>query len=220
MIVREKWHIYVFMVKFSSKVLATSAMFSYYHFESWHELLNSKLSFHVQSWVKLAVTGENDGVPSARRDHATTPLGTGEYPQLFMTGGIDKNWRSLGDAWILNLEREADGKISQGSWFKVTITNRKSRILAGIDLPLSLYYITTLPFYDVSDPLTDLQIKNADNAEPLTPRYSLTVNNYEDSTCEQQFHLMIFGGITSKNLVIAETTILGEHDYSFNNTCV
>ena len=128
-----------FMVKFSSKVLATSAMFSYHCFKSyaWHKLPNSNLSFHVQSWVKLAVTGEN-GVPSARRDHATTPLGTGEYPQLFMTGGIDKNWQSLGDAWILNLEREADGKISRGSWFKVTITNRKSRILPGIHLPLSL----------------------------------------------------------------------------------
>ena len=66
-------------------------------------------------------TGEKR-MPSARRDHATTPLGTREYPQLFMTGGIDRNWRSLGDAWILNLEREAGGKISRGSWLKVTIT--------------------------------------------------------------------------------------------------
>ena len=74
----------------------------------------------------------------------------------------------------------------------------------------------------LSDPLTDLQIKDGDNAEPLTPRYSLTVNKFEDSACEQQFHLMTFGGITSKNLVIAETTILtlGEHHHSFSNTCV
>lgn len=73
----------------------------------------------------------------------------------------------------------------------------------------------------LSDPLTDLQIKDGDNAEPLTPRYSLTVNKFEDSASEQQFHLMTFGGITSKNLVIAETTILtlGEHDHSFSNTC-
>ena len=88
--------------------------------------------------MKLAVTGEDDGVPSARRDHAAILLDTERHPQLFMTGGIDKNWQALGDAWILNLEREADGKISRGSWLKVTITNRKSRILAGIDLPLSL----------------------------------------------------------------------------------
>ena len=92
-------------------------------------------------------------MPSARRDHATTPLGTGENPQLFMTGGIDKNWRSLGDAWILNLEREADGKISRCSWVKVTIADMNSRILAGIDLALSLYYIGTFKvcclFYDI-----------------------------------------------------------------------
>ena len=71
----------------------------------------------MQSWVKVATTGEN-GVPSARRDHAAILLGTGECPQLFMTGGIDRNWRSLGDAWILSLEKEA-GKINRGSWFKV-----------------------------------------------------------------------------------------------------
>ena len=81
---------------------------------------------HVQSWVKLAVTG-GSGVPSARRDHATTLLGTGKYPQLFMTGGIDRNWRSLGDAWILNLEREAEGRISRGSWFKVQSLSLKLR---------------------------------------------------------------------------------------------
>ena len=96
--------------------------------------------------MKLAVTGDNDGVstsekrmPSARRDHAAILLDTERHPQLFMTGGIDKSWQPLGDAWILNLEREADGKISRGSWFKVMITNRKSRILAGLDnTPLSL----------------------------------------------------------------------------------
>ena len=72
---------------------------------------------NLQSWVRVA-TGEK-GMPSARRDHATILLSTEEDLQLFMTGGIDRNWRSLGDAWILNLEREAEGKISRGSWFKV-----------------------------------------------------------------------------------------------------
>ena len=66
-------------------------------------------------------TGEKR-MPSARRDHATILLNTGKHPQLFMTGGIDRSWRSLGDAWILNLKREADEKISRGSWLKVTIT--------------------------------------------------------------------------------------------------
>ena len=72
---------------------------------------------NLQSWVRVA-TGEK-GMPFARRDHATILLSTEEDLQLFMTGGIDRNWRSLGDAWILNLEREAEGKISRGSWFKV-----------------------------------------------------------------------------------------------------
>lgn len=76
-------------------------------------------------------------MPSARRDHATTLLGTGKYPQLFMTGGIDRNWRSLGDAWILNLEREADGKISQGSWLKVTVADMKCRLAKS----LILFYV-------------------------------------------------------------------------------
>ena len=67
-------------------------------------------------------------MPSARRDHAATLLDTERHLQLFMTGGIDRNWRSLGDAWILNLEREADGKISQGSWLKVTIANHEIEV--------------------------------------------------------------------------------------------
>ena len=75
--------------------------------------------FNVQSWVRVATTGET-GVPSARRDHATILLGTTQHSaHLFMTGGIDKKWHSLGDAWILNLKREGD-KISQGSWLKVS----------------------------------------------------------------------------------------------------
>ena len=74
--------------------------------------------FNVQSWVRVTTTGEI-GVPDERRDHATILLGTRkDYVHLFMTGGIDKKWHSLGDAWILNLKREGQ-KIIQGSWLKV-----------------------------------------------------------------------------------------------------
>ena len=76
------------------------------------------ISFNVQSWVRVATTGKI-GVPTARRDQAIILLGTPQHPQLFMTGGIDRNWNPLGDAWILNLEREAEGRIIQGSWLKV-----------------------------------------------------------------------------------------------------
>ena len=75
----------------------------------------------------MRVANGEKGMPSARRDHAAILLDTERHPQLFITGGIDRNWRSLGDAWILNLEREADRKISRGSWLKVTLLFMKLR---------------------------------------------------------------------------------------------
>ena len=72
--------------------------------------------------------------------------------------------------------------------------------------------------------LTSFQFagQSTDSAEPLTPRYSLTANKFENNGYEQQLYLIIFGGITSENKTIAETTILtlGEHDCSHSNTCV
>ena len=83
------------------------------------------ISLNFQSWVRVAMGKKH--MPSARRDHATILLRTEENPQLFMTGGIDRNWRSLGDAWILNLEREAERRINRGSWFKVQLLSLKLR---------------------------------------------------------------------------------------------
>ena len=57
-------------------------------------------------------------MPAERRDHATVLLCTDKHPRLFLTGGFDKSWHSLDDAWILDLEKEA-GKINQGFWHKV-----------------------------------------------------------------------------------------------------
>ena len=62
-------------------------------------------------------------MPCARRGHATVLLGASQHPRLFMTGGIDRDWRSLGDAWILDLERGIEGKIKRGSWLKVNMYN-------------------------------------------------------------------------------------------------
>ena len=59
-------------------------------------------------------------MPCARRDHATVLLDTSQHPRLFMTGGIDRDWRSLGDAWILDLEK-TDGKIKRGSWLNCKV---------------------------------------------------------------------------------------------------
>ena len=89
-------------------------------------------------------------------------------------------------------------------------------------LPFLRYLHISLTSFQFAGQHQDLQIKDADNAEPLTPRYSLTANKFENSGCEQQLHLMTFGGITSKDLVLAETTILtlGEHNYFYSNTCV
>ena len=75
----------------------------------------------------MRVATGDKGMPSARRDHAAILLDTERHPQLFMTGGIDRNWQALGDAWILNLEREAGGKINRGSWLKVTLLFMKLR---------------------------------------------------------------------------------------------
>lgn len=71
----------------------------------------------MQSWVRVTTTGEKGvGVPAARRDHATILLeGSPKNIQLFITGGIDRNWHSLNDAWILKL----DEGLRQGSWYKV-----------------------------------------------------------------------------------------------------
>ena len=64
-----------------------------------------------------------------------------------------------------------------------------------------------------------MQLKDADNAadsaadcaEPLTPRYALSVNKCEGSGCTQ-LHLMLFGGMSGES-VVAETTVLtlGKH---------
>ena len=74
-------------------------------------------SWILQSWVRVTTRGVK-GTPSARRDHAAILLGTEQNPNLFVTGGIDRNWHALGDAWILNLKKEA-GKVIQGYWLKV-----------------------------------------------------------------------------------------------------
>lgn len=66
----------------------------------------------------------------------------------------------------------------------------------------------------------DLQLKvaneaadsDADNAEPLTPRYSLTANKCKNNGSEQHFHLMLFGGMSDDSM-IADTT-LGKHSYT------
>ena len=55
---------------------------------------------------------ERDPWPAERKYHAATCLNYGDhYPQLLVTGGVDKNNKTLSDAWVLD--------INSGKWREV-----------------------------------------------------------------------------------------------------
>ena len=60
--------------------------------------------------------------PEERSDHAACCLNYGQqYPQLLVTGGVDRQGELLADVWILDIER--------GRWRKVRL------ILAALSQP-------------------------------------------------------------------------------------
>ena len=60
----------------------------------------------LQNWRRLN-RSEGGPWPEEREWHAACCLNYGEqFPQILMTGGLDKQNKSLADVWILDIERE------------------------------------------------------------------------------------------------------------------
>ena len=67
----------------------------------------------LQNWTKLNKSGGGPW-PEERSSHAAVCLNYGQqYPQLLVTGGLDRQSKPLADVWILDIER--------GSWRKVRL---------------------------------------------------------------------------------------------------
>jgi len=65
----------------------------------------------LQHWTKLSKSEEGPW-PGARECHAACCLNYGqEHPQLLITGGLDDEYKVVGDAWILDVDN--------GRWRKV-----------------------------------------------------------------------------------------------------
>ena len=71
------------------------------------------IHFILQNWTKLNKSGGGPW-PEERSCHAAVCLNYGQqYPQLLVTGGVDRQGKPLADVWILDIER--------GSWRKVRL---------------------------------------------------------------------------------------------------
>ena len=69
--------------------------------------------FILQNWTKLNKSGDGPW-PEEMADHAAVCLNYGQqYPQLLVTGGLDRQDKPLADVWILDIER--------GNWRKVRL---------------------------------------------------------------------------------------------------
>ena len=67
--------------------------------------------YFSQEWTKLE-RPEGAPWPLGRIDHAACCLTYGEdQPVLLITGGIDQNYKTLGDAWLLD--------VHSGKWTEV-----------------------------------------------------------------------------------------------------
>ena len=68
----------------------------------------------LQSWSKLNKSGGGPW-PEERAGHEACCLNYGQqFPQLLVTGGLDRQSRPLGDVWTLDVER--------GKWREVSIS--------------------------------------------------------------------------------------------------
>ena len=69
--------------------------------------------FILQNWTKLNKSGDGPW-PEERAGHAAVCLNYGQqYPQLLVTGGVDRQDKPLADVWILDIET--------GSWRMVRL---------------------------------------------------------------------------------------------------
>ena len=70
--------------------------------------------YFTQNWNKMNKLGDGP-CPEERSGHAACCLNYGQqFPQLLMSGGLDRQGKPLADLWILDIER--------GNWRKVRQT--------------------------------------------------------------------------------------------------
>ena len=71
----------------------------------------------VKEWTKLEKP-KGAPWPAGRDSHAACCLNFGEeHPQLLVTGGVDKDVNTLGDAWILDINSGRWREVSGDEWF-------------------------------------------------------------------------------------------------------
>ena len=82
-------------------IIALLTMVKYSSLMSYH----SHVNIILQTWSKLSQSG-GASWPEERLCHAACCLNYGQqYPQLLVTGGLDREDKPLSDAWILDIER-------------------------------------------------------------------------------------------------------------------
>ena len=82
----------------------------------------------LQNWSKLNKSGGGPW-PEERESHAACCLNYGQqFPQLLVTGGWDRQGRSLADVWILDMHR--------GKWRKVKLKPTKLLLLGTSTYPM------------------------------------------------------------------------------------
>ena len=82
----------------------------------------------LQNWRKLNKSGGGPW-PERKTSHAACCLNYGQqFPQLLVTGGLDRKDRPLTDVWILDIHR--------GKWRKVKLKLTRSLFLGTSTYPM------------------------------------------------------------------------------------
>ena len=77
-------------------------------------------------WTKLE-RPEGATWPVERSGHAATCLNYGDdHPQLLVTGGLDKNLKTLNDAWMLDINTGRWREVRDGGCVCVCMTKPRS----------------------------------------------------------------------------------------------
>ena len=76
-----------------------------------------------QEWTKLE-RPEGDPWPVVRQAHAACCLNYDDHhPQLLVTGGLDKNYKTLSDAWLLDINTRRWREVREVEVCVVCVTN-------------------------------------------------------------------------------------------------
>ena len=77
-------------------------------------------------WTKLE-RPEGAPFPAERCYHAATCLNYGDdHPQLLVTGGLDKNLKTLSDAWLLDINTGRWREVREVEGWCVCVTKARS----------------------------------------------------------------------------------------------